>query len=120
MIINNGRYLVPHNSKIIYRPGIEMKIPDYLSRTQPTQSEEIELDLIMHTVNIAQKQADLQEATEDDEELKMVKQLIINGWPEDVKHIPKLIKSYWSLKECSSVQDGLVTKSECKVIPKSM
>ena len=64
---------------------------------------------IINTVNIAQKQVDLLEATNDDEELKMLKQVIINGWSEDVKHIPKPIKSYWSLKESLSVQDGLVT-----------
>ena len=64
------------------------------------------------------KQADLPEATEDDEELKMLKQMIINGWQEDAK-IHKPIKSYWSLKERLSVQDGLVTKGECIVIPKS-
>ena len=66
-----------------------MKIPDYFSKKQPTQGGEISLDLNIHTVNIsAQKQVDLQEATEDDEEIKMLKQVIITGWPEDVKHIP--------------------------------
>ena len=51
-----------------------MKIPDNFLRTQPTQGEEIEVDLHIHTVNIsAQKQVDLQEATEDDEEIKILK-----------------------------------------------
>ena len=57
-----------------------MKIPDYLLRIQPTQSKEIELNLNLHTINIsAQKQIDLQEATEKDEELKILKQVVING-----------------------------------------
>ena len=52
--------LQPYDAKIIYSQGIDMKIPDYLLRTQPTQVEEIELDLSIHTVNIsAQKQTDL-------------------------------------------------------------
>ena len=90
-----------------------MKIPDYLSKIQPTQGEEIELDVTIYTVNIsAQKQIDLQEDSEKDEELKMLKQVLINGWPEDVKHTPKPIKHYWSMK--------IVTKRECIVIPKSM
>ena len=98
-----------------------MKLPDYLSRTQPTQGEEVELYLSIHIVNIsAQKQEDLPEATEDDEELKMLKQMIINWCPEDVKHISKPIKNYWLLKECLSVQDGLVTKGECIILPKTM
>ena len=32
-----------YDAKITYRPGIEMKIPDYLSRIQPTQDEELDL-----------------------------------------------------------------------------
>ena len=70
--------------------------------------------MTIHTVNIsAQKQIDLQEATEKDEELKILKQVVINGWPEDVKHTPKPIKHYWSMKECMLVQDELVIKGGC-------
>ena len=66
--------LQPRDAKITYRPGIEMKIPDDLSRTQPTQGEETELSLNIHTVNISvRKQIDLHEATEKDEELKILK-----------------------------------------------
>ena len=42
------------------------------------------------------------------------------GDQKPIKHIPKAIKSYWSLKEFLSVQDLLVTKGECIVISKSM
>ena len=98
-----------------------MKVPDYLSRIQPTQGEEIELDLNIRTINIsAQKQIDFQEAPEKYEELKILKQVVINGWPEDIKHTPKPIKHYWSMRECLPVQDELVTKGECIVIPKSV
>ena len=113
--------LQPYDAQILYKPGKEMRIPDYLSRTQPTQGEEIELNLTIHTVDITvQKQIELQEATEEDEELKIRKQVIVNGWPEDVKDTPKLIRNYWSMKDCLSVQNGLMTKGECIVIPKSM
>ena len=44
--------LQPYDAKITYRPGIEIKILDYLSRIQLTQGEGIELDLNIHTVNI--------------------------------------------------------------------
>ena len=117
MLLRLQRY----DAQILYKPGKEMRIPDYLLRTQPTQGEEIELDLTIHTVNITvQKQIELQEATEEDEELKTLKQVIVNGWPEDIKDTPKLIRNYWSVKDCLSVQNGLVTKGECIVIPKSM
>ena len=113
--------LQPYDAQILYKPGKEMRIPDYLSRTQSTQDEKIGLDLTIHTVDITvQKQIELQEATEEDEELKILKQVIVNGWPENVKDTPKLIRNYWSMKDCLSVQNGLVTKGECIVIPKSM
>ena len=113
--------LQPYDAQILYKPGKEMRIPDYLSKTQSTQGEEIELDLTIYIVDITlQKQIELQEATEEDEELKILKQVIVNGWPEDVKDTPILIRNYWSMKDCLSVQNGLVTKGECIVIPKSM
>ena len=112
--------LQPYDVQSLYKPRKEMRIPDYLSRTQPTQGEEIELDLTIHTVDITvQKQIELQEVTEY-EDLKILKQVIVNGWPEDVKDTPKLIRNYWSVKDCLSVQNGLVTKGECIIIPKSM
>lgn len=50
-----------------------MCIPDDLSRVQPTSGKEIELNLTIHTVDItAQKQTELQNATED-EELRTLK-----------------------------------------------
>ena len=68
--------LQPYDAQILYKPGKEMRIPDYLSRTQARQGEEIELDLTIHTVDITvQKQIELQE----DEELKILKQVIVNG-----------------------------------------
>ena len=36
--------LQPYDAKITYRPGIEIKIPDYLSRVQPTQGGEFDLN----------------------------------------------------------------------------
>ena len=31
--------LQPYDAQILYKPGKEIRIPDYLSRTQPTQGE---------------------------------------------------------------------------------
>lgn len=71
-----------------------MRVSDYLWIIQPT--EDLELGLTMYNVDISvQKQINLQEATENDEELKMLKQ-VINGWPETVKDVSKLIRNYWS------------------------
>ena len=45
------------------------------------KGEEIKLDLTIHTIDIKlQKENDLQKATEQDKELKILKQVIINGW----------------------------------------
>ena len=66
-----------------------MRIPDYLSGIWPTTDKEIELDLMIYIVDIrAQKQMDLQHDTEEDEKSK-----ILNGWSEDIKDMPKLIRN---------------------------
>ena len=54
-----------------------MSIPDYLLRMQPTQGEEIDLDLNTKTIDIMlQKQNNLQKATEQNTELKILKEAI--------------------------------------------
>ena len=43
--------------------------------------------------------------------------VIVEGWPEDPKQIPKCIRHFWSCRDELSVDDDLVIKGERIVIP---
>ena len=45
---------------------------------------------------------------------------IVDGWPNNSKHVPKAIRSYWSCRDELSVDDGLVIKGDRIIIPEAM
>ena len=47
----------------------------------------------------------------------MLKRLIVQGWPKDIKQCPTLVKSYWNFRDELNIIDGIVLKGNCIVIP---
>ena len=101
----------PYNCTIQYKAGKEMIFADYLSRISPSTAYEIELDKIVHQVSISEeKYKSLQEDTAKDPDINCLKSQIIQGWPENAKDVPNIIKKYWSMRDFLSIEDGLIVK----------
>ena len=47
----------------------------------------------------------------------MPKELIIQGWPRDIKQCPAPVKSYWNFRDELSIVDGIVVKGNHIIIP---
>ena len=94
---------------ICYRPGKEMVIPDTLSRFSPRPGPDLPLDIAIHHARITpdRKEA-FQQAFVNDPEMRALADLIITGWPEDIKEVPRLLRPYWQHRETLTVEDGLV------------
>ena len=58
-------------------------------------------------------------ATQEDDELILLKNTITNGWPIFIKEVPPEIQAYWTFHEELTIDDGLVLKGTRIVIPKS-
>ena len=43
--------------------------------------------------------------------------LIITGWPEDIKEVPRPLHPYWQHQETLTIEDGLVLQGEAHIIP---
>ena len=43
--------------------------------------------------------------------------LIITGWPKDIKEVPHPLCPYWQHRETLPIEDGLVLRGEALVIP---
>ena len=113
--------LQPYDYEIVYKPGKEMVLADALSRLNPRPGPQIDLDTTIHTIQISnEKITKMQEATNQDEELHALKEIITNGWPENPKQVPKIVKHYWSCRHELSVDDGLILKGERIIIPEVM
>lgn len=64
--------------------------------------------------------ARVQQATEADGEMVLLKAIIQAGWPDTKEQVPLSIQNYFHLRGQLSVQDGLVLKAERLVVPQSL
>ena len=58
-------------------------------------------------------------ATQEDDELILLKHMITNGWPNSIKEVPPEIQAYWMFKEELTIEGGLILKGTQIVIPNS-
>jgi transposase InsO family protein len=106
-----------YNLRIIYKPGKEVMLADALSRTPGEESETIDLDIKVDLVQFStQKQAELRKATREDNELRTLTDIIVQGWPDRHKQVPLPVRQYWSYRDELTVEDGIIMKGECVII----
>ena len=55
-------------------------------------------------------------ATEEGDELALLKHTITQGWPSTIKEVPNVLQPYWTFREELTVEDGLILKSTRIVI----
>ena len=56
-------------------------------------------------------------ATQEDDELVLLKHTLPQGWPSTIKEVATVLQPYWTLGEELTVEDGLVLKGTRIVIP---
>ena len=103
---------------IHYQPSIEMVIPDMLSWNSPRPGPDLPLDIAIHHACIMPdcKEA-FQQAFVNDLEMQALADLIITGWPEDIKDVPCPLHPYWQHWETLTIEDGLVLQGKALIIP---
>ena len=103
---------------IHYLPGKEMVIPDTLSQFSPQPGPYLPLDsTIHHACIMADHKEAFQHAFINDPEMRALADLIITGWPEDIKEVPHPLCLYWQHRETLTIKDGLVLQGEAVIIP---
>ena len=71
-----------------------------------------------HSLNSVPSQAlTFQQAFVNDPEMWALTNLIITGWPEDIKEVPCPLCPYWQHRETLTVEDSLVLWGEALLIP---
>ena len=111
----------PYDVTIRYKPGKELIFADYLSRIQPSPGPEVQLEHTIHLIQISQRQLErVKQATDEDCELSVLREQVVNGWPESVKVLPKAIRHYYSIKDFLCVEDGVIYFGERLLVPSSM
>ena len=76
------------------------------------------LDIAIHQAHIMpdHKEA-FQQAFINDPEMWALTDLIITGWPEDIKEVPHPLCPYWQHRETLTIEGSLVLWGEALIIP---
>ncbi|GFO13986.1 hypothetical protein PoB_004049100 [Plakobranchus ocellatus] len=73
----------PYDCTILYKPGKEMVIADYLSRANPEEGNTIALEATIYAVHATDiKIEQIKTETKKDPELGPLLEQIIHGWPD--------------------------------------
>ncbi|XP_055585053.1 uncharacterized protein K02A2.6-like [Uranotaenia lowii] len=110
-----------YNPQVVYVKGKNIPIPDILSRDvahsiEPeAEEEQLEVHLVLQMSKDSCKE--LRYHTESDSETRLLKEVILRGWPDLKEDVSLELKKYWCFRDELAVYDGLVFKSNQVVVP---
>ena len=105
--------------QIIYKPGPDIFIADWLSRHNHAEGKdqlikgmEVWVDIIQTTTDMPEclSMMELQQASSQDDHLQKLKDIIIAGWPDSKDEIIAELELYWSYRVELAVIDGIILK----------
>ena len=105
-----------------YIPGLTNQLADCLSQSGG-QKDTINLPKLHAywiTNQLCTRSDSLQEiriATQEDDELPLLKHTITQVWPSTIKDIPSVLQSYWTFREELTIEDGIIFKGTGIVMP---
>ena len=106
---------------IKYRPGPEMQLVDALSCCPARASPEIKLNMRVDYVAFSRSWIEMiKEQLLEDPILATVYQLTQQGWPHERRHVPHVARRYFDFRDKLSIDEGLLLKGPCLVIPNSL
>ena len=116
-------HLQKYDVTIWYKPGKSMIFADHLSQNVDVETSKVptvpNLDLKVSTLELNASPSKLElikQESECDPQMLMLKELIIQGWPKDIKQCPLPLHSYWNYRDELSIVDGIVVKGSCIII----
>lgn len=111
-----------YGPKIIYRKGEDIPVADILSRDceehHEKDEETMEILVIMPLSQTVQEK--LKDETNNDEEMRALKNIINIGWPDRQKDLPLNTAKYWNFRDELSCYNDILFKNDRPIIPKSL
>ena len=105
--------------QIEYIPGQEMTLANTLSRFPSTENTDtFDLNIRVDLVRLKSgRPNEIRKETKADPGLDQLQRIITAGWPDSIKDLPPVIRSYWPYRDELSVNDG-IKKGSRITIPK--
>ena len=103
--------------------GKFMIFADHLSRNVSPEASKVptipDFKLEVSTLELnpsPSKLESIRQETECDPQMLVLKELIIQGWPKDIKQCPLPVEPFWNFRDELSIIDEIVVKGGCIVI----
>ena len=117
--------LLHYNIVIKYTKGTDMHIADTLSRAHLADSAShcasfSQVNVVEHLPIGQTTMKLLRTATADDENMQVLKQTILQGWPDDRANVNTRIAAYFSMRDELAVFDGLIFRGDRVIVPQDM
>ena len=113
---------------LVYRPGRLMQLADTLSRAYINDTESRgNTEREIETINMASQVgltadgiSNIRRETMNDESMKVVKAMIMRGWPDKLSATPLEARPYYNVRDELSIENDVIFKGERIVIPPSL
>ena len=112
-----------YDTDVRYQKGTEMHIADLLSRAHLKEAEEEtfeQINAIKYLPIGTERLKKIKRAVSEDETMKKLNKIILEGWPETKQGLSEEIKVYFKYRDELSTEDGLIFRGDRVIIPNSM
>ena len=97
-----------------------MALLNTLSQFSLHPGPNILLDIAIHHAHLSlERKKAFQQAFVSDPEMHALTDMIITGWPNNIKVVPCPLHPYWQHQETLTIEDGLVLHGEALIVPLS-
>ena len=113
-------HLQGYDYTIHYHPSKDMVLPNTLSQFSPRPGPDIPLDITIHHACLSPERKEaFQQAFVSIPQMCALTNMIITGWPNNIKAVPCPLCPYWQHQETLTIEDGLILYGEDLIVPPS-
>ena len=115
MLLQLQRYIYT----LVYKPGKEIILANRLSRfSSRKENTPIELHQNIQHIAFTPDQINIiRGSVERDPILSTVYWLTLNGWPDKINQVPRIVRQFGGARDELTIEEGILLKGDCVCIP---
>ena len=107
-----------------YRPGCDNEVADTLSRfpsVDTDMAEKLPEAISLAEISFSREKVRvIHDETQRQPDLSQLLQIIVEGWPDEIRQVPELLREYWCYRDELGIQEGIIYKGNQVVIPSTV
>ena len=119
--------LQKYDLKVTYKPGSTLFLADHLSRAYLNEAKEdlisdseLSINYLTFLPVSKDNQLKIKNATKQDEEMQILRDTVLKGWPQRKDQVPPIIRPYWNFRDEITFVEEMLFKGQKLIVPKSL